>query len=77
MIVAPPIEQGGWRGAIIDRHDLGGEMLISVTVRRRFGQVARRWFPDHRSALVHALEQADQHSLPLIDLSAGDEPEAG
>lgn len=77
MILAPPIEQGGWRGAIIDRHYLGGETLFSTTIRRRFGQVSRRWFGDHQSALIHALDQADHLSLPLIDLSAGEEPEAG
>ncbi len=77
MIVAPPVPKAGWRGAIIDRHDLGGERLFSVVTRRAFGQTSRRWFGDRQDALIFALDQADLNDLPLIDLTAAEEPEAG
>lgn len=76
MLEAPPIPSGGWRGAIVERHDIGGEVLFSVTTRRRFGVVERTWHERHGAALAYALEQADRHELPAIDL-AGEEGEPG
>ncbi len=73
-IQAPPILPGGWRGAIIERHDLGGEALWSATVRQHFGKAWRRWFSDHAAALAYGLETADLHGFPLFDLT-GPEPE--
>lgn len=69
---APPIPPGGWRGALVERHDLGGEVLFSVTIRHRYGVAARTWHDTRRAAIAAALEQADRHALPVIDLSAED-----
>lgn len=71
-VQAPPIPSGGWRGAIVERHQLGGETLWSTTVRHHFGKAKRAWFTDRAAALTYGLEIADQHSLPLIDLGTAD-----
>ena len=73
----PPIEipallPGKWLAVVIERFELAGSTLSSVTIRRGCGRAPRRrWFPDRAVAVAHALELAEEFDLPLLDLGEG------
>lgn len=71
-IDAPAIRSGTWLSALIERQEIAGSRLFSVTVRSGIGRVRRRWFPSHVEARCFALDQADALGLPLIDMSGGE-----
>lgn len=65
----PAPRGGNWIGVMIERHDVAGTNMVSVTIRGRAGQKhERRWFTDGRIALAWGLSQADSRQLPLFDL---------
>ena len=65
----PALLPGDWRAVIILRFELTGSLLHSVSVHRGGGRAPRRrWFPDRTVAVAHALEQAEEYDLPLLDL---------
>jgi len=70
-IAAPPLRDSTWICSLIERHDIGGTRLYSVTIREGIGPARRRWFPTHLAARCFGLDQADALGLPLIDMSGG------
>ncbi len=68
----PALLPGDWRAVIIVRFELAGSLLHSVSVQSGGGRAPRRrWFPDRAIALAHAIEQAEEFDLPLLDLGEG------
>lgn len=71
-IEIPALMPGSWHAVIVERFELGGAILHSVTVRLGGSRaLRRRWFPSRTIGLAHALEQAETFSLPLLDLGDG------
>ncbi len=69
MIAVPPLLPGGWRGIIVEHHEIAGTRLAAVTVKPGLGRAPRRrWFADSTVALAHALDQAETLALPLLHL---------
>lgn len=67
-IQLPALGKAAWLGVIVERADIAGTEAYAVTVREGFNrQPRRRWFPDHRLALLHAADQADATGIPLFD----------
>ena len=63
------------RGVVVDVHDVAGAELFAVTAWQGAGRPAKRqWFASRSIALTNAADRADEHGLPLIDLTS--EPEA-
>lgn len=62
---------GNWRGVAIETAELAGSMLAAVTTRCQI-TTRRRWFGSEADALAYAVEQADAHNLPLLDLRDAD-----
>lgn len=69
-IELPPLEKRAWLGVTVERAEIAGCEAFPVTVHEGCGRAPRRrWFPDHKLALLHAADQADLHGLPLFDRS--------
>jgi hypothetical protein len=61
----------GWRGILIEAFQSNGIEVFGVTSRTGLRPAQRRWFADPATAFAHALEIAEAHKLPLLDLRDG------
>lgn len=58
------------KGIVIDRNEVAGEPLFTVTMWQGGGRRAkRRWFTSRAVALAYAADRSDDIGLLVIDLS--------
>ena len=69
----PPMRPGDWRGALLEKHEITGLSVWSVSVRGRDGSSRRRWYWQEAHAFAFALDQSETRRLPFFDLRDGGE----
>jgi hypothetical protein len=69
-IEIPQLRADGYAIAVaIETAEVAATPMTVVTIRERVSSPPyRRWYPEQDQALAYAVEQADRHGLPLLDL---------
>jgi hypothetical protein len=70
QIEIPTLRADGYAIAVaIETAEVAATAMTVVTIRERVSSPPyRRWYPEPDQALAYAVEQADRHGLPLLDL---------